>query len=168
MQVSSSRLLGLAQPFALGAVALGQDADDPAARRLGDQLDGPRRGGAQHLPHLQTAVGADDDFLAARDRRRSRGRTRPGNAWRRAARSKGTPFKESPPSSGERVYPPPILKHGGRKGRGFFEWVKAELRSRIPSHSPRLAGGEVVPPASRGLYDSSSWPPRSTSDFNSS
>src|SRR5579871_4405266 len=58
--------LGFAELLALSAILFGKQADDSSARRLIDQLHGARRGRTEKLPDLQTALGADDDLLAAR------------------------------------------------------------------------------------------------------
>src|SRR5262249_50240662 len=52
-------VLGLLEVGQDAAVLRAERADDAAAGRLGEQFDGARAGRAEHVAHLQAAVGAD-------------------------------------------------------------------------------------------------------------
>ena len=52
-------------------------ADDLALGRLGEQLDGARRGFAQHLGRFQAALGPDQHLLATRVQRFRHGSNSP-------------------------------------------------------------------------------------------
>src|SRR5262249_19119008 len=57
------------QAFQGRAILVGQAADDSAVRRISKELDGSWARRAEHLADLQAAVGADDDVVAAPERR---------------------------------------------------------------------------------------------------